>query len=552
MLSLDLVNKLKLSSVSGKPVILCVDDELIILSSLGQQLKKKYGKNFLIEAVDSAESALEIVKNCNAENIDIPVVICDRLMPTMSGDDLLIQIHKTNPETRKILLTGQASTTSITNAVNNANLYRYITKPWSNEELLSSVEEALGSFYNDKFLEEKTLELEKNLLFEEIKYKNLIEHMSGAIYIMTTDNNREFLFHSPQIAKITHFSQEEFNYELWISRIHPEDKDITINKFNFPPSGKKSFLIEYRFFRKDGELIWLEEDITIIYKDKLPFLFQGIRNDITNRKIAADKLRLYAEEIEKVNQKLLTAFGQAEQANKSKSQFLANITHEFNTPLNSILGYCQLLEMEQIGKLNEKQSKFISYIYESGNHLLALVNTILDFSKIEVGRVVIEKEDFDLGQLMEEVVNAQEAIANEKGITIDLEINKANKFSIFADRTRIKQVLINLISNALKFTPAGEKVGFKIFKQADNTILTCWDTGIGIPDSELGRVFEPFEQIRNNFTIKTKGTGLGLSIVKSILDLHGFSINLTSEVGKGSTFTITIPPKQMPSIFSKT
>ena len=153
---------------------------------------------------------------------------------------------------------------------------------------------------------------------------------------------------------------------------------------------------------------------------------------------------------------------------------------------------------------------------------------------------------------MEEVVNAQEAIANEKGITIDLEINKANKFSIFADRTRIKQVLINLISNALKFTPAGEKVGFKIFKQADNTILTCWDTGIGIPDSELGRVFEPFEQIRNNFTIKTKGTGLGLSIVKSILDLHGFSINLTSEVGKGSTFTITIPPKQMPSIFSKT
>ena len=144
---------------------------------------------------------------------------------------------------------------------------------------------------------------------------------------------------------------------------------------------------------------------------------------------------------------------------------------------------------------------------------------------------------------MEEVVNAQEAIANEKGITIDLEINKANKFSIFADRTRIKQVLINLISNALKFTPAGKKVGFKIFKQADNTILTCWDTGIGIPDSELGRVFEPFEQIRNNFTIKTKGTGLGLSIVKSILDLHGFSIELTSEELKGSTFTITIPSK---------
>ena len=124
MSTLDLMNKLKLSNLNEKPVILCVDDELIILSSLGQQLKKKYGREFSVEAVDSAEMALEIVQRCNEENIDIPVVICDRLMPTMSGDDLLILIHKTNPDTRKILLTGQASTTSITNAVNNANLYR--------------------------------------------------------------------------------------------------------------------------------------------------------------------------------------------------------------------------------------------------------------------------------------------------------------------------------------------------------------------------------------------------------------------------------------------
>lgn len=543
MSTLDLMNKLKLSNLNEKPVILCVDDELIILSSLGQQLKKKYGREFSIEAVDSAEMALEIVHKCNEENIDIPVVICDRLMPTMSGDDLLIQIHKTNPDTRKILLTGQASTTSITNAVNNANLYRYINKPWSNQELLSSIDEALSAYYNDKFLEEKTLELEKNLLFEEIKYKNLVEQMSGAIYILTTDANREFLFHSPQILKITHFTKEEFNYQLWISRIHPEDRDIILNNFNSLSVDRKTFLIEYRFYRKDGELIWLEEDVTIIYKDKLPFLFQGIRNDITNRKIAEDKLRLYAEEIEKVNQKLLKAFDQAEHANKSKSEFLANITHEFNTPLNSILGYCQLLEMEQIGKLNEKQAKFISYIYESGNHLLALVNTILDFSKIEVGRVLIEKVEFDLGALVNEVINSQITIANEKGISIQFEKDESSNYEIFADRTRMKQVLINLMSNAIKFTPEVKKVGFKIFKDTKNTILQCWDQGIGIPQAEMARVFEPFEQIRNSFTVKTKGTGLGLSIVKSILDLHGFSIQLTSEESKGSIFTITIPSK---------
>ena len=205
MFQLDLVNKLKINNVTGKPVILCVDDELIILSSLSQQLMRKYGQEFSIQAVDNAEQALDIVLKCNEDNTDIPVIICDRLMPLMSGDELLIQIHKTNPDTRKILLTGQASTTSISNAINNANLYRYISKPWSNEELLSSVDEALGAFYNDRFLEEKALELEKSLLFEEIKYKNLVEHMSGAIYIMTADLSRQFLFHSPQISKITHY-----------------------------------------------------------------------------------------------------------------------------------------------------------------------------------------------------------------------------------------------------------------------------------------------------------------------------------------------------------
>ncbi len=543
MFQLELVNKLKINNAIGKPVILCVDDELLILSSLGQQLKRKYGDNFAIEAVDTAELALEIVKRCNEENTDIPVVICDRLMPVMTGDELLILIHKTNPDTRKILLTGQASTGNISNAINNANLYRYISKPWSNEELFSSVDEALGSFYNDRFLEEKALELEKSLLLEEIKYKNLVEHMSGAIYIMTADSNPEFLFHSPQISKITHYSKEEFSYELWLSRIHPDDREVILNKFDILLIDKKNLLIEYRFFRKDDTLIWLEEDITIIYKGKLPFLFQGIRNDITNRKMAEDKLRLYAEEIEKVNQKLLKAFDQAEHANKSKSEFLANITHEFNTPLNSILGYCQLLEMGQIGELNEKQTKFISYIYESGNHLLALVNTILDFSKIEVGRVLIEKVDFDLGSLIKEVINSQEAIANEKEISIELEIDGSSKYPIFADRTRMKQVLINLISNAIKFTPEGKQIGFKISKKAKDTIIQCWDSGIGIPKSEMTRVFEPFEQIRNSFTVKTKGTGLGLSIVKSILDLHGFSIQLESEEMKGSTFIITIPSK---------
>lgn len=541
MFNPESISRLKVNQVAGKPVILCVDDELIILSSLSQQLKRKYGQDFIVESVDSPESALEIVKKCNEDNVDIPVVICDRMMPSMNGDELLIHIHKTNPNTRKILLTGQASTISISNALNNANLYRYITKPWSNDELTFLVDEALFAYYNDRFLEEKTLELERNLLLEEIKYKNLIEQMSGAIYLMRLDLKREFIFQSPQIYAITNYTRDELNYDLWVNRIYPQDKEYVLSQFELILNERKSGIITYRFSRKDEKIIWIEEDIILLSKNHKPNLIQGIRNDITSRKLAEDKLKHYAEEIERANEKLLKAFDQAEQANKAKSQFLANITHEFNTPLNSILGYCQLLQMEQIGSLNEKQSKFVSYIHESGNHLLSLVNTILDFSKMEAGKVSIKKTDFDLAELIKEVINSQEAIGSEKNISIEFKPEINTQYIIFADRTRIKQVLINLVSNAIKFTPEGKTIGFNLIKETGKIILQCWDKGIGVAEKDIQKVFEPFEQIRNEYTVKTKGSGLGLSIVKSILDLHGFSISLESEEGKGSTFTISIP-----------
>ncbi|HNK54989.1 MAG TPA: histidine kinase dimerization/phospho-acceptor domain-containing protein, partial [Leptospiraceae bacterium] len=506
MFNPESIHKLKIKQIVGKPVILCVDDELIILSSLSQQLKRKYGVDFTIESVDSPDSALEIVKKCNEDNIDIPVIICDRMMPSMNGDELLILIHKTNPNTRKILLTGQASTVSISNALNNANLYRYISKPWKNEELTSSIDEALFAYYNDRFLEEKTLELERNLLLEEIKYKNLVEQMSGAIYLMSMEGKRDFLFQSPQIYSITLYTKEELNYDLWLSRIFPADTENVLKQLDFVLEEQKSALFKYRFYRKDEKLIWIEEDITLLSKNRKPNVIQGIRNDITGRMLAEDKLKQYAIEIEKANQKLLKAFDQAEQANKAKSQFLANITHEFNTPLNSILGYCQLLQMDQIGALNEKQAKFVSYIHESGNHLLSLVNTILDFSKMEAGKVQIEKFEFDLSDLIKEVIHSQEAIGLEKNIKIEMNYDINNRYTIFADRTRIKQVLINLISNAIKFTPEGKSVGINLKGVSDSILLECWDNGIGISEKDLNKIFEPFEQIRNEYTVKTKGS----------------------------------------------
>ncbi|MFH1538276.1 MAG: GAF domain-containing sensor histidine kinase [bacterium] len=230
----------------------------------------------------------------------------------------------------------------------------------------------------------------------------------------------------------------------------------------------------------------------------------------------------------------------AEVANRAKSDFLANMSHELRTPLNSIIGFSELLLKKIFGELSEKQNEYVNIIFESGHHLLSLINDILDLSKVEAGKMELELEEVNLLRILENGLTMvrQKAMAHQ--IELSSDTSRAPE-TIIADERKLKQIVFNLLSNAVKFTPDGGRVGIQAKTEGDSVIVTVWDTGIGIAEKDMDRIFQPFEQAESSLTRRYKGTGLGLPMVKRLAELHGGTLWAESEEGKGSRFHVSIP-----------
>jgi signal transduction histidine kinase len=255
-----------------------------------------------------------------------------------------------------------------------------------------------------------------------------------------------------------------------------------------------------------------------------------------------EQLHIELIERQRIEKVLMELKDVAEAANQAKSEFVANVNHELRTPLNSILGFSEVLTDEHYGSLNAQQKEYIAYITDSGKHLLSIINDILDLSKIEVGMMQIELSRF----LLKGGINSSVAMLNEKakkhGITLHVDIGPESDIHIEADERKFKQIMFNLLSNALKFTPDGGSV-FVTARLSNNDLIeiSVADTGIGIKAEHFGEIFKEFKQLDNTYIKKQKGTGLGLALTKKIVELHCGEIWVESEYGKGSTFTFTIP-----------
>jgi len=283
--------------------------------------------------------------------------------------------------------------------------------------------------------------------------------------------------------------------------------------------------------KKNGELYWELAAISAIRGDDGGIAhFIAVKEDITDRKGMEELLR--------------HAKASAEAANLAKSQFLANMSHELRTPLNSILGFSQLLEMQRAdgagraGALTDKQREYLRWIRDGGEHLLDMVNDVLDLSKIEAGKVDLEKKPFDTAVLVRRVLTTVRSLAAKKHLHVDTAI-APDLGLLDADEVRIKQVLYNLLSNAIKFTERERKIGVEASGHGGECEITVWDEGIGIDVGDRERIFEPFEQLRKEHD--EHGTGLGLTIVKNLVEMHGGTVSVESEVGKGSRFTVRLP-----------
>ncbi len=255
--------------------------------------------------------------------------------------------------------------------------------------------------------------------------------------------------------------------------------------------------------------------------------------------LSSRKAESIIERQHEVNLELTAAAAAAEAENRAKSQFLANISHELRTPLNAIIGFSEVLAEGMFGDVNEKQAEYLRDILDSGRHLLSLINDILDLSKIEAGRMELESGDFDLPNAIANALMLVRERASRRGITLGSTIDE-RLGTIRGDERKVKQVLLNLLSNALKFTPEGGRVHVSAGRRDDVAEVAVADTGIGIAPADQDAVFEEFRQVGAAET-KAEGTGLGLALSRKFIELHGGRIWVKSEVGMGSTFIFTLP-----------
>jgi signal transduction histidine kinase len=230
----------------------------------------------------------------------------------------------------------------------------------------------------------------------------------------------------------------------------------------------------------------------------------------------------------------------AEAANRAKSDFLSTMSHELRTPLNSILGFSEVMRDGIAGPLTLDQEAYLKDIWESGRHLLRIINNLLDVSKIEAGMMTIDLDDFDLKELIEGTLALFREKALRQQIAMSAEIG-ADIALITADKTKIRQVLLNLLANAIKFTPSGGRVGIRAARNGAGVQIDVWDTGIGISAEDCGKLFQPFLQLDTSTTRKYEGTGLGLYLSRKLVALHGGTLWVESSPGSGSRFCFTLP-----------
>ncbi|MEC9401197.1 MAG: ATP-binding protein [Pseudomonadota bacterium] len=293
---------------------------------------------------------------------------------------------------------------------------------------------------------------------------------------------------------------------------------------------------------KDGGFVSVGTDITPLKKheEKLIDSEKRLRATVSDLQKSRQTLEVQARQLVEMAEKYQEEKTRAEAANKAKSEFLANISHELRTPLNAIIGFSDIMTQEMFGPVGtDRYSDYCKDIYSSGTYLLNVINDILDMSKIEAGRMSIETETVNASESAEDASRIVTGAATEKNITVTTDV--VENVSVHADKRALKQILLNLLANAVKFTPDNGTVTLRARPRGDKLHFEVIDTGIGISERDIERLAQPFVQVENQFTKTHQGSGLGLAIARSLVELHGGALAIKSEVKKGTTVSFTLP-----------
>jgi PAS domain S-box-containing protein len=487
-----------------KPTILILDDESLILTSLEHLFEDDYE----VHATTDAALALRL-----AGEHDLAVILSDERMPGLSGHEFLRRAKEVSKATR-VMISGYADLTALTHAVNSGQIFAYVSKPWDPLALKATVSAAIGQF---KLVQE--IDHERGLL------RALMENIPDLIYF----KDRQFRFtrvnHAHALtlgakdsAECIGRSDADYFESGDALRWRHEEEEIA-------SSGEPHIDRIGQVRGSGGNLRWMSTTKVPMFDRSGQFSgIAGISRDITVLKHTEIGLR---------EQKAA-----ADLANRAKSVFLSTMSHEMRTPMNAILGMADLLAESP---LDVKQRDYVRIFQKAGGNLLRLINDILDLSKVESGHFELESMAFDLHALLEKTIEIMTPQARERRLDLSLEISPDVALGLVGDANRLRQVLLNLLGNALKFTHRGS-VTLSVERGDPGWLrFSVADTGIGIAADKVEFIFQSFTQADSSTTRKYGGTGLGLSISKGLVELMGGRIGCISEVGKGSSFFFTAP-----------
>jgi PAS domain S-box-containing protein len=386
--------------------------------------------------------------------------------------------------------------------------------------------------------------VEDTLRASQVRLNFLLANTPAIIFTSKIAAGMPTTFISNSVHDILGYEPAQYleNERFWLSRVHPDDLGYAAEAFQTLTTQGHA-IWESRVKHAKGHWVWTSTGMSLVRnKQGQPSEVIGYSVDINDKKLVEEALQVSEAQLRQSRDDLSIANAALERASRLKDEFLASMSHELRTPLTSILGLSEVLGLNTYGEMNEKQTKTVKTIEESGRHLLELINDILDLSKIEAGKLELQFSPCSITDVCQASLQLIKGMAQQKRQTVHYSPPKETMI-IRADARRLKQILVNLLSNAVKFTKDGGELGLDIQADRPGRVIrmTVWDKGIGIKAENIPGLFNPFTQIDSSLAREYSGTGLGLSLVQRLVKLHNGGIETESVFGSGTRFTVSLP-----------
>lgn len=369
---------------------------------------------------------------------------------------------------------------------------------------------------------------QERLQAAETKYRNLVEQVPAVVYIDDVDDLSTVLYISPQIYTLTGYTQAEHmaHPELWIQRLHREDRDRVLKELEVTNESGDPWRIEYRMVRPDGRVVWVRDEAVLLRDDRgRPMCWQGVLLDVTEERQSEEALRRAYEREREAAERLRSV-------NELKNAFLAAVSHEVRTPLSSVLGYAMTLERPDISLPQEEQKELMHRLAVNARKLERLLSDLLDLDRLARGVLEPRRRLTDMPQLTNRVMEQTDLGGHPVSVEVE-------PLMVHVDAPKVERVVENLLVNAAKHTGADDRVWLRITRREEGVLITVEDEGPGVPDELKAEVFEPFRQGGDGDYIP--GTGIGLSLVARFAELHGGRAWVEDRFGGGACFNVYIP-----------